>query len=29
MKLYGFGPTRWLRALWALNESDLNFERVR
>jgi glutathione S-transferase len=26
MKLYGFGPTRSLRALWALNELDADFE---
>jgi glutathione S-transferase len=26
MKLYGFGPTRSLRALWALNELDLEIE---
>lgn len=26
MKLYGFGPTRSLRALWGLNELDLDFE---
>jgi glutathione S-transferase len=26
MKLYGFGPTRSLRALWALKELDADFE---
>ena len=26
MKLYGFGPTRSLRALWGLNEVDAEFE---
>ena len=26
MKLYGFGPTRSLRAQWALNELDAEFE---
>jgi len=26
MKLYGFGPTRSLRALWALHELGLDFE---
>jgi glutathione S-transferase len=26
MRLYGFGPTRSLRALWALNELDLEIE---
>jgi glutathione S-transferase len=26
MKLYGFGPTRSLRALWGLKELDLEFE---
>lgn len=26
MKLYGFGPTRSLRAIWALNEVDADFE---
>jgi len=26
MKLYGFGPTRSLRALWALKELDAEFE---
>jgi glutathione S-transferase len=26
MKLYGFGPTRSLRALWALRELDVDFE---
>jgi glutathione S-transferase len=26
MKLYGFGPTRSLRAQWALNELDADFE---
>jgi glutathione S-transferase len=28
MKLYGFGPTRSLRALWALRELDLPFDFV-
>jgi glutathione S-transferase len=28
MKLYGFGATRWLRALWALRELDAEFEFV-
>jgi glutathione S-transferase len=28
MKLYGFGGTRWLRALWALRELDAEFEFV-
>ena len=28
MKLYGFGPTRSLRALWALREIDAEFEFV-
>jgi glutathione S-transferase len=28
MKLYGFGPTRSLRAQWALNELDAEFEFV-
>lgn len=28
MKLYGFGPTRSLRALWALQELDAEFEFV-
>ncbi|TFH86018.1 glutathione S-transferase family protein [Billgrantia azerbaijanica] len=28
MKLYGFGPTRSLRALWALGELDADFEFV-
>jgi glutathione S-transferase len=28
MKLYGFGPTRSLRALWALKELDVDFEFV-
>jgi len=30
MKLYGFGPTRSLRALWSLRELgvDFDFERV-
>jgi glutathione S-transferase len=28
MKLYGFGPTRSLRALWGLNELDADFEFV-
>jgi glutathione S-transferase len=28
MKLYGFGPTRSLRALWGLKELDANFEFV-
>jgi glutathione S-transferase len=28
MKLYGFGPTRSLRALWALRELDAEFEFV-
>lgn len=28
MKLYGFGPTRSLRALWALQELDAQFEFV-
>jgi glutathione S-transferase len=28
MKLYGYGPTRWIRALWALQESDAAFECV-
>ncbi|HEY3698362.1 MAG TPA: glutathione S-transferase family protein [Spongiibacteraceae bacterium] len=28
MKLYGFGPTRSLRALWALQELDVEFEFV-
>jgi glutathione S-transferase len=28
MKLYGFGPTRSLRAMWALNELDADFEFV-
>ncbi len=28
MKLYGFGPTRSLRALWALRELDADFEFV-
>lgn len=28
MKLYGFGPTRSLRALWALQELDTEFEFV-
>ena len=26
MKLYGFGPTRSLRALWGLKELDADFE---
>jgi glutathione S-transferase len=26
MKLYGFGPTRWLRALWGLRELGVEFE---
>jgi glutathione S-transferase len=26
MKLYGFGPTRWLRALWGLRELGVDFE---
>ena len=26
MKLYGFGATRWIRALWALRVLDLEFE---
>ena len=26
MKLYGFGPTRSLRALWGLKELDTDFE---
>ena len=26
MKLYGFGPTRSLRALWGLKELGLEFE---
>ena len=28
MKLYGFGPTRSLRALWGLKELDSDFEFV-
>jgi glutathione S-transferase len=28
MKLYGFGPTRSLRALWGLKELDVDFEFV-
>ena len=28
MKLYGFGPTRWLRALWGLRELGVDFEFV-
>lgn len=28
MKLYGFGPTRSLRALWALNELGVDFDFV-
>src|SRR5215469_678656 len=28
MRLYGFGPTRSLRALWALKELDVDFEFV-
>ena len=28
MKLYGFGPTRSLRALWGLKELDAEFEFV-
>jgi glutathione S-transferase len=28
MKLYGFGPTRSLRVLWALKELDIDFEFV-
>ena len=28
MKLYGFGPTRSLRALWGLKELDVDFELV-
>jgi len=28
MKLYGFGPTRSLRALWGLRELDAEFEFV-
>jgi glutathione S-transferase len=28
MKLYGFAPTRTIRALWALRELDLDFEYV-
>lgn len=28
MKLYGLGPTRSLRALWALQELDADFEFV-
>ncbi len=28
MKLYGLGPTRSLRALWALQELDAEFEFV-
>src|SRR3979490_485923 len=28
MKLYGMGPTRTLRALWALRELDSEFEYV-
>jgi glutathione S-transferase len=28
MKLYGFGPTRSLRALWGLKELDADFEFV-
>jgi glutathione S-transferase len=28
MKLYGFGPTRWLRALWGLRELGVDFECV-
>jgi glutathione S-transferase len=28
MKLYGFGPTRSLRALWGLKELDVDFEYV-
>jgi glutathione S-transferase len=28
MKLYGFGPTRSLRALWSLHELDADFEFV-
>jgi len=28
MKLYGFGPTRSVRALWALKELDVDFEFV-
>jgi hypothetical protein len=26
MKLYGFGPSRSLRALWGLKELDADFE---
>ena len=28
MKLYGFGPTRSLRALWGLKELDADFDFV-
>ena len=28
MKLYGFAPTRTIRALWMLRELDLDFEYV-
>ena len=28
MKLYGFAPTRSIRALWMLRELDLDFEYV-
>jgi glutathione S-transferase len=28
MKLYGFAPTRTIRALWALRELDLDFEYI-
>ncbi len=28
MKLYGFPPTRTIRALWILRELDLDFEYV-
>jgi glutathione S-transferase len=28
MKLYGFPPTRTIRALWVLRELDLDFEYV-
>src|ERR1035437_3767085 len=28
MKLYGFGPSRWLRALWAIKELEVDCELV-
>jgi glutathione S-transferase len=28
MKLYGIGPSRWLRVLWAMRELDVDFEFV-